>query len=250
MNEEIKYAKIEDYLNDSLSEESRNSFEEEMNNNAVLRREVELHRELAHSLKGEKFEKLRTTLKEVNADWSLDSSRKSSGRIFKLSPRIQSIAAAISLLIVASLWFVMPSKQSNPTALFTQNFEPYEVVLSQRSMDAPNYNGLEAAISAYAEKDYYKSQALFSGLYKLNPQQPIFNLYACVSQLAIDNAQSTIACFQDLQGINRLKEQATWYLSLAYLKNSDIKMARATLLSIEDGQFMFSEAQSLLNKLD
>lgn len=250
MNEEMKYDMIEDYLNGRMNEESLVSFENELKNDPLLRREVELHRELARSLKGEKFDKLRTTLKEVDAKWSSESSQQNRGKVIRMFPIVRTIAAAVSLLAVVSLWFWFANSSTEPQDLFAQTFEPYEMVLSQRSMEAAQYNGLETAIAAYADEDYYTANTLFQGLFKLNPQQPIFNLYACVSRLAYDSTGATISCFQELQTIKRLSEQATWYLALAHLKNLDIEKARATLLSIEKGQFMYLKAQSLLKELD
>ena len=106
MDNEKKQERIERYLNGKLSSQEKTAFENNLAQDADLKREVTLQQELANTLKGEKIHQFRNVLQEVDANWKPEQ-----GRVRRLNiPRLSAIAAAFLVLIIAYRFFLPQSK--------------------------------------------------------------------------------------------------------------------------------------------
>ncbi len=251
MNLEEKYTLIETYLAGELQGEELNAFEEKLAVDSSLQDELNLHREVSETLKGEKVHHLRNVLKEVDQNWEGDAKKKS-GKVFPFNfRRMISIAAAVAMLFVAYQWF--SNNNTSPQDLYAAHFEPYPMVLNQRSIDestADNdalYNNM---ISFYAKKQNKEALNAFEQLIEKQPDNISFLFYKANILLAENKTTEPIAIFQKIiaQGNPLFIEQARWYLAMAYLQSNKKELAKAELAKIEKGQFKWKEASEIVSK--
>lgn len=246
MNKQEKYELIEAFLDDHETVEERERVEKTMKDDPTLQAEIELHRQLADVTRGEKFHELRAALKETDTNWQM-SGGSSGGRVIKMSFMKMAIAACVVVLLGVAVWLNFSSPSA--TDLFASNFEPYDMVLTQRSMGEDISVDLDEAIINYIQGNYTEAELQFQQLAIINPDQPILKMYECISALAQGRSESSIACFNGLLGVPNLSEQARWYLGLAFLQSGDMDMARETLEKISEGTYQYKEAQDILNEI-
>lgn len=137
------------------------------------------------------------------------------------------VAAVILALIVLSTPLIYNKffKQSNCDQLFTEYFEPYTNVTTQRGNDIEESNLLkQSAMYYYEKKEYDKAIVNFDELMnKENCCDLTTMFYYGVSCLGVEDNEKAIEVLSELS-VNEesvLYEQTTWYLSLAYLKTNN-----------------------------
>lgn len=249
MNEESTYEQIEAFLAGELRGEALQAFEERLSADADFRQEVELHRQLADATGGEQFHAFRAVLKETDAAWQPNQNKAQGGKVRILSNWQLGLIAAGFILLFSMIWLLLNPQAPSPEDLFATHFQPYEMVLTQRSTQADRPEALDAAIAAYANEQYDEAEKLFQQLAESAPDQPIYQLYACVSALAENRNEAAISCFEKLHANPKLTEQAQWYLGLAHLQRNDPEAAKAAFLEIREGTYQFDAAQEILEAL-
>jgi len=253
--DDVKYDLIEKYLAGEMSETERGDFENQLNSDSSLREELNLHRQVSETLKGEKVHQLRDVLKDVDKKWQAPSEEKEAKVIGFPFRKMLSIAAAILVLVVA-YFVISPNLNNAQENLFASNFEPYKMVLNQRSL-VPNPEtewmrpAVNKAISAYNAKDYAEASKLFQNLSTKTPDANAFQIYAAISELSLGHSDKAIAILEKLVEIAPplFIEQSRWYLSLAYLQKEDYAAAKSQLQQIKSGAFKYAEAQKMLKSL-
>ncbi len=138
--------------------------------------------------------------------------------------------------------------------LFTDNFEPIEMVLPDRdltdkSKDTPLYN---QARSEYAGGEYAAASESFAKLSEDEPRSLAYLYFHGMSLLASDQAKLSIPVFEKLLAAPRVSlviQQSRWFLAMAYLKTNNTAKAKEMLQSIEEGQYNYAEAKTLLGKM-
>lgn len=254
MKKENKYNLIEQYLAGNLSEQERSDFEKEIRKSDDLRAEIQLHREIAEVTAGEKFNELRDVLKNTDANWKTDSSIRPGGKIVTFKMIIRAIAATAVLLLGTMFWYVSSVSSISSDRLFSSNFEPYEMVLTQRSggANSETENKWDYAISKYAAGDFEEAKNQFALLGKQEQEKhlPLLKLYEGVSALAVGESDPAINAFQPLLSEPLLKEQARWYLGLTYLQKGDTENAKINFQEIQKGAYKFKESQKIISRLD
>ncbi|MCB0641787.1 MAG: hypothetical protein KDC44_09120, partial [Phaeodactylibacter sp.] len=191
MEKERQHELFEKYLAGSLETADQADFE-------VLKKEpgfeeaLRLHQQLEATLGNEKLHHFRTQLQAADQDWG---QHKQPTKVRRLTTgwRI-GIAASVLILLSLSIYRLGPFSSATLDALFALNFEPYQMVLNQRSeTDAPPLQ-LEA-ITAYQNAQYEQAAAAFEQLATSAPEQELYRFYAALSNLAADKpalARSTL----------------------------------------------------------
>ena len=248
MKKQETYEQIEAYLAGFMSSQEKADFEKALEGDDRLKNEVEFHRELAEATKGENFHKLRDVLQKTDASWTGEKGH-SGGRVISMSFMKMAIAASVVVLMGVALWFNITSSTDGPE-LFAAHFEPYDMVITQRSLEGPKDQVLETAINNYDDGNYQESEKQFSNLAEINPDEPIMRIYECISSLATGNSKSSIDCFDNLLNIPALAEQSRWYLGLAYLQDGNGKKAAEVLSQIGEKEYKYAEAKEILNLIN
>ncbi|MEL6923564.1 MAG: hypothetical protein AAFO94_05900, partial [Bacteroidota bacterium] len=191
MSPEEKYNNIERYLDGELNQTEQQQFEQALQSDTALREELDLHRELSETLRGERIHALRNVLKKTDASWQMPAvaptSESGSGQA-KVVRRpfrrwVAAAAAAVVLLMATLFWW--SNDGAGPRELYAANFESYPMTLNQRSTDANNDTQIQLneAIAAYDQGDYASAEAGFADLAKAEPNNMAYQFYRAISQL-------------------------------------------------------------------
>ena len=253
MNTEEKYDLIEKYLEQKMSADERQQFEKLLKNDPALKEELQLHRQAAAVLKGEKVHELRSVLKDVDKNWGAKKDEKKGVARTINFRRVIAIAATVLLLVMAYQMFFTGGGTISNEQLFADNFQPYQMLLSQRGISEEEKNVLlENAITAYSKNDFQGASEAFQQLSKSEPDDITYQFYLAVAQLGAKNNDAAINVFSQISSTenNPFKEQSQWYLGLAYLQKGDVENAKKSFTEIQSGQFKYNEAQQVLQEFE
>lgn len=205
-------------------------------------------------LKGEKLHKFLDALNETNANWQLSSKEKKSALISMNARIVLAIAASLAILIFTWQLFFVTGEEITGKQLFTQHFEPYPMVLSQRSeADTAGHASLvNLAVQQYSEGNYTLASDAFIQLMNREPEQISYRFYFAVSLLGANDASNAIDILKDLleNPDHLFVEQSRWYLALAYIAAKDETKAIKKLKEIKPGEFQYSESRQLISALE
>ena len=247
MNSEEKYSLIEKYLSKKLEGAELENFEAQLQRDPELKAELDLHRQLSETLKGEKVHELRNVLNEVNENWETPATTVDTAKVVNFNfRRVLSIAAAVALLFIGFNWFFNNNFSSQE--IYASNFEPYVMVFDQRSANPSEVSPLDEAIALYHNKDFGTSADAFEKLLAEDQENMIYIFYVANARLANQETDKAIGLFKKIIKANDLNfvEQSRWYLALAYLQKDDTENAKSWLEKIQEEQFKYKEAKDIL----
>ncbi len=255
MTNEDKYQKIESYLNQEGDEAAQKSFEDQLAQDESLRKEVELHREVQETIKGKELHDFRSALKTIDQNWDAENHQQEKkshqgggGKVVGLYRWLAVAAAAIAFFLVYT--FLLPTN-NQPTDLFAANFQPYPMLLNERSGEAQEETAqLSAAIQAYAANDYAAAIPAFEGLTAVT-NSSAYQFYLALSYLGNQQAQQAIPLLETIHqdSNNTFSEQSSWYLALSFLQTNEQEKAKAILATIPPKAYQYEAAQKLLEQL-
>ncbi|MBI1223830.1 MAG: hypothetical protein GC192_01220 [Bacteroidetes bacterium] len=247
MDNNAKYDLIENYIANDMTPVEREQFEQD----AELMEATKLHEALAETLKGEKIHAFRNALNAVDSQWENPAKTKPSAKFIPLKiKRLLAVAASVALLVLAWHFF----HPASPQTLFSDNFQPYQMVLNQRSVGegSAEKTALEnTAIKRYAANDFANAAISFRQLMATEPDNIAYQFYYAMSLLGSGEANNAIPVFEKIMDTpgHLFMEQSRWYLSLAYLKNGEKEAAISSFKFIQAGQYNFTEKEQLLQEL-
>lgn len=255
MTSEKKYQLIERFLSGIMTDQEKQGFEKQLEEDPSLQQELDLHRQIETTLKGEKVHQLRDVLKKVDKNWQAPEAPKEAiVKTFNFK-KILSIAAAVLVLLVAYQFF-STTKNASSEALFADNFQTYKMVLNQRTLSDTDNNSFDAklinqGISAYEEKNFALAAATFQKLQEQHNNIVAFQFYRASSELSLENTDIAIRLLEEISSKSGhlFVEQTQWYLALAYLQKEENEKARLQLQAIPKGAYQYDAAQKILNAL-
>jgi tetratricopeptide (TPR) repeat protein len=197
MDQEQKYELIEKYLEGSLTKAEQASFDQLNQEDPSFQQEVRLHRNLGTALKGEGVHDFRAALKDVDEQWKAPG--KGTVRSLPIR-RILSLAATVLVLIAAAWWFFATKNTPSAEDLFAAQFEPYTMVLNQRSetTDTPQDLLQQQAINAYNQGQFADAVSRFEELQSVATDNQTYSFYMAVSELAQGNTSKAIPMLEQL----------------------------------------------------
>jgi tetratricopeptide (TPR) repeat protein len=246
---------IEKYLNEELSANERSEFEQLQKSDADFAEEVQV-------------------AVTINADFNVKQKMRWQGLlneqgnvvketpVRKLAPRssinwIRNIAAVFILGLGLSMaWLMFSSPEAGELAdeqLMEIYVEP-ESFMNDRDVDSNWKN----AIAAYEEGQFSIAVAAIERSIEKNSEKlDQKNFYLGLSYLYedvpnYDKAISHLAKSKELNSSSLFAPKANWFMALAYLKQGNIKEAKALLqLVIDENSYNWkkAEATALLNKI-
>lgn len=249
-----KYELIESYLANEMPEEQRRAFEEQFSNDKELLNEFRLNRELADLLGNEHLHKFLNTVHETDANWKL-SPKKKKNTIINMNARfILAIAASLAIIIFTWQYFFVTGDDPAARNLYSEYFEPYQMVLSQRSeADTAGHAALvNQAVQEYANGNYSSAANAFQQLWNLGTENISYRFYSGLSLLGSGETSEAIEIMEELlETRNHLfTEQSRWYLALAYISADDESKAVDILRTIGPGQFQYGKSLELISELN
>lgn len=173
----------------------------------------------------------------------------------------KALAAASILLILTFSWQHLFNK-TDYSEKYTEAFEHYENLLSENVTleisekgfaGNPEEESLQLiidAMSTYDKKNYSLSAVMLSELLQNGVDknyQSSIQLYLGLSCMGDNQINKAIAVFYNLiENDHTMKETATWYIALCYLKNENIDQSRQYLNTLKHSAYYNKKASALL----
>ncbi|MEQ8702975.1 MAG: tetratricopeptide repeat protein [Phaeodactylibacter sp.] len=234
--------RIDEYLSDQLSAADQQAFEEELNRDPELRRQVDLQRDMAFLLSHQKDRAaLKAQMEQTGADFFAEApSSRPKARIRWIGWAATAAAAAILLFV---LWpvFVQPD-------LYQQYAEFPPLALSEKGTATTNWAATEQTFNT---GDYTEAVEQLEDYLQAFPNDQQARLYLGISRMEtgqLTNARLLFAIVATKAP--GLSDYAQWYTALSYLKEGDKEAARSVLEQIEAGTTFYGQAQEVLGALE
>ncbi len=241
---------IDRYLDGTLERTELEAFEQALQEDQQLSREVEIQRELRRGIRNRGNDLLKDRLRKIHTEEITSNQegvdkKEKKGRVVALRwPMLGAVAAVLLLIAV----FVLFPGQQSPEELFAQNYEPYEISLVQRGEDA---DALAKADEDYRSGNYQTAITSLETLLQNQPANAKLHLVLGICYLETDQLQQARDHFGLALNNGLYKDKAQWYLALSYLKEGKIQLARSYLEPLrEDQNSIYREkAAQLLKKI-
>lgn len=238
---------IEKYHNGTLRTEENQAVKDRMASDPVFASMVEDYTDVIEGIRASGKEKFRAEVagweKELRAEEQQKS--RSIGVFFS---KYWSIAAALLIVALVAVYFLVPQKAGGANELYTAYFVPYDDVMTVREESNAL---LTEAIHFYNNKEYTAAAERFQNYVTENQNDLNAQFYLGLSLIESGKVNDGIdALGLVITGKGLLKEQAEWYRALGYLKLGDIESCKKQLEEINrEGHDYQSKAVSLLSDL-
>ena len=247
MNKEELFDKIERYLNNGLDDREKQLFEEQLNADTSLRKEVALHRELRDTINHQsEKDRFLDNLGTVHKEFTGSPDTHDTGASFR---KKYYWAAVLALAVVCGyIFYKVVVDRPGSDELFTAYFAPYENFITSRGNDDTS---LTQAMLFYDKADHQNAINYFEQLTDIN--DPAVSLYYGISLMQEDRfamAEEKLK-FTIEKGAPLITPVAQWYLALLHLKTGNIPQAKSLLSHIieDPGSEFYDSAKALLNDL-
>ena len=242
------FEKIQDYLDGLLSKKERAGFEQQLKIDQELADEVALYKSVQTRLSDKKIQTFREKLKQVKAEQEQPPKVRSLRFIL-------TIAAGVTLLLVAAFWLLRPTAPTAQELLSAhlKNLDPNSIV--------PPFSNRNPGDSTASEGQFDQARNLFkNGQYvialdtmQLVPAEQRNNAYYYeLGVLFLLNQQATSAITALQQMDNSQEGGQYWYLALSYLTLGQEEASKEELQKIlnDPTSTWQPEARKLLGTLE
>ena len=158
------------------------------------------------------------------------------------------IGIAASILIISVIYF-LPSKNSSPVQLAELQFEAYKNYQVEQVRGKENATDLSEAYRAYDDKDFEKAKNIFSGKELTNP---LDQLYFAIALQGVKQWQQADTVLNDIE-IELPNEHIdgwNWHKAIGLLALGEIDLARQKLMEISEADSPFKQnALSILSEI-
>jgi len=234
---------IEDYLNNKLSVEERQSFDEKLKSDKDFVGEVEEHALLSNSFDEMQAQELLLRFSDIEQELE-------GGKEKRLGfPIYLKWAATVAVLAVVSL-VVYLNVNNSSKELFLAYYTPYPNVESPVSRSEA---GSESVWLLYENGDYAAAYAQFEQALVIDEADFASRFYLGICALELNRlSEAEVALVTVAANKNGIyAEQAEWYLALSYLKDGKREKARRSLEFIIATNLSYAEkAKVILGELD
>jgi TolA-binding protein len=278
------YDKIDDYVEDLLSETDRKVFESALKTDTKLAQEVRFHQDLIHGIDVATDTDLRQMIGSVQARLAAENfftedvettvnpqqeavvrklNVEKTALIRKLTTYQWAAAASVLLLIAAGLWFLKPNKDALFKGTYTAYFQSEteqlndvytEITSPGFASDKVRNESLKNALDNYQTKNYAGAKSLFEAHLRNYALDFDAQFYLAQTLMNLKETQNAAILLENLvkNGGNRWQKDAQWYLALNYLTMPEKReMALGLLENIASDATSSHGAKALemLNKL-
>lgn len=236
---------INGYFEGALSQNQLEEVNQLLETDSDFADDFEFQKQLQISLRKEE----RGEIKELFSGLQTEN-RATETKVFQLRPWLA--AASVALLAgLASWFFFFNTPDLNSDALYAANFAPYDNVIHPIERGSQPEDLKTKAFTAYENREYPKALELFKELYTKQNDSYI-DFYSAMVLMQLNRQKEAIELLEGyIEKEGELKDRASWYLALAYLKLDDIGASKAQLKNlIELNTFKTDAAKELLSQLD
>ena len=223
---------LQKYLDNELSEKELARFEQELNASPDLLVDLDLYKEVDEAIADTEVLDFRAQLTDLREE----SRRSESGRrVFRFTrPWHYAASAALALLVAIGLATVLGRPLSN-NDLFTKYMKPYELVLTNRSVDSEATQiWMNKANNHYLMGEYEKAIDAFQEVLELNANKVEADFCIGVSNMELSKYVDANESFTKVieQNDNLFIQKAEWFQAGCLLAMNETEHARRQLAMI------------------
>ena len=212
---------FECYINKTMTSNEIIAFEKKIQNDPTFKAQFE---DIKILLLGIETQSLKEQLHTFHEDLTSNKSKANTAKsLFSLR---KFVAAAAIVIAVGSFWFF----NGNPNEkLYAKYFTP-DPGLATTMSETANFEFYDAMVN-YKQGDYKTAISKWETLLKSKPQNDTLNYFLGVSHLANKNEKTSLKYLNAVtQNFNtNFKNEAFYYLGLAYLKANNTELAKKNL---------------------
>jgi len=246
---------IQKYLSNTLSEKDQVLFDAEKTN-LTFKKELLAQAELLNSIELSKDIDLRNKLESLDAASTTEDSKVVSINQGRQAKRFSLLKYAAMFAVLLAAVFVLKenlntNQDFDSNQLYAEYYQVMPAEFNQRSNGESLNEVFGYAMENYKSKNYTSALDL---LKKLDANSTKVQLYKAICYTELDNGSQALSLLKSVSENGKLEEKqnAEWYLSLLYLKQSKLSLAKETLKKItKQGDHLFlSKAKKLLKELN
>ena len=158
-------------------------------------------------------------------------------------------ATIIILLSIGTILYFMNVAKPDAQQLFADYYKPYPNVVTVKGS---NDKLLSAGMYYYDIAKYDSAIMFYDKILEDNTQNTEVLFYKGICLLATDKQDEATGIFNEITQDNKspFKDQAKWYLALAYIKEGNSVKAKEVLSGISKGSSNYEKAKKLLRQLE
>lgn len=236
------YDKISRYVDGEMNAEELQVFEQAMQQDSELKKEVELYIEVQETLKmklvpDEEEQALKNSLEQMQKDYF-----QSRGKIINMKRYRWWAASAAAVFIAIMLW--APWKTNLYRQYAAIEMAPVEV----RGTTSDSL--IQKATENFNVGQYADAIPTFESLLRLDPGNAYIRFYYAISLLETKNIEKSRKELSLLyEGNSVFRYDAAFYIALSYLKEKNKSGCIEWLNKIPSDASIYGKAQALLRKL-
>jgi len=223
---------LQKYLDNELSEKELARFEQRLNASPELLVDLDLYKEVDEAIADTEVLDFRAQLTDLREETRRTETGK---RVFRFTrPWHYAASAALALLVAIGLATVLGRPLSN-NDLFTKYMKPYELVLTNRSVDNENTTYLMGkAQEHYLNGEFGAAIIYFDEMLELNSNMMEADFYMGMSHMEIEQHKEASESFTRVieHDDNLYIQKAEWFLAGCLLAMEETDHARRKLASI------------------
>jgi len=245
---EFDYDKISRYIDGEMTVEETAVFETEMQQDAELKAEVLLYRDVEGALKtalhpSAHENELRQTMQGLNEEFFAEQGSKAKVIPLKRTRWISALAAVLVMGLFLTIW--SPWKKDNLFDTYAATEMPGVEVRGQQSDSLLK----EAAVQFNAKK-FAEAVPLFEGVLKADAQNSFAQYYYAIALLQTGQVEKSRNLLTQLYNSSSVfHTDAAFYIALGYLKEKNKPECKTWLEKITEGAGTYEKARALLKKL-
>ncbi len=234
----ITYEKIQNYIADSMKDAEKIAFEQELQADSELAKELEIYKNLIPVIAppNAEVDALKHTLKSIHA-------KEKSIKTFSLR---RYLPLAASLIIIMGL--VKFFSTSFNTQSVDDFFKYEQLALVSKSTQNIDYASFEKSFNA---ADYEASIPLAQAILIGDPNNMDVLLAKGIAEMETGHTEAALASFKTLHESKLRIDRSEWYTALAHVKSDNKQAAIQVLQSlIQTKGYNHKQAQDLLKILE
>jgi tetratricopeptide (TPR) repeat protein len=242
---------LQRYLDNELSESDMTRFEQELSASPDLLVDLDLYKEVEEAISDTEVLDFRAQLTDLREETRhLETGR----RVFRFSrPWHYAASAALALLVAIGLATVLGRPLSN-NDLFVKYMKPYELVLTNRSMDSEvTQIWMNTAQDRFLKGEFEGAIDAFEEVLELNTGKVEADFYMGVSYMEIDKHTDASKSFNRVikHSDNLYIQKAEWYLAGCLLAMDETEQARRKLAMIasSSNHYYNDDAAKILKRM-
>lgn len=242
---------LQKYLDNELSEKELARFEQELNASPDLLVDLDLYKEVDEAIADTEVLDFRAQLTDLREETRRSETGK---RVFRFTrPWHYAASAALALLVAIGLATVLGRPLSN-SDLFAKYMKPYELVLTNRSVD----NQITTLLMSKAQEHFLNGEFqtaidLFDEVLLINSEKTEADFYMGISYMEIEQHQEASESFTRVieQNDNLYIQKAEWYLAGCLLAMDQTDLARRKFASIasSSNHYYKDDAAKILKRM-